>query len=319
MPYTLPKEFTELPDEFEGQKSYAEPERERKRNGWKWLVSAALVLLILPMSVLTQFLRTESLIPEAEIIEPVPEPVPVDVIDEPVETDDGTHPDYDIIGLWHYENETYWFAPDGNGFYCNGDYYLFVSWEEAETDYAYTGGGMTGYEERSTQSIVFTDFTHPGDGGLYLQSHETGGQQLFIPAQSINMPEAMITAIDETPEERVMGYWHMEKSLDPTCSVYAYYVDIADGGKAMLHMHSYTDEDYFIDLKYELDPDEPFRLILKDAGGGDIYYEFRDEMDYLNTYNADELYIIYFIDGDGEGIIINDFSGGTLLRKEVDY
>ena len=129
----------------------------------------------------------------------------------------------------------------------------------------------------------------------------------------------MMTALDEEPGDRVKGYWAMEKSLDPTCSVYAYYVDIAEDGKAMLHMHSYTGEDYFIDLKYELDPDEPFRLVLKDAKGGSIYYEFRDEMDFLNTYTVDELYVLYFVDRDGEGIIINDFSGGTLLRKDVDY
>ena len=52
---TIRREFAELPDEFDGRGPAAEPEPERKRKG-NWLLSAAAVLLLLPMTVLPQFL-----------------------------------------------------------------------------------------------------------------------------------------------------------------------------------------------------------------------------------------------------------------------
>lgn len=319
-------EYTELPDEFNGQKAFTDAEPVERKRKWNWITASAAVLLILPL-VLPGFLRPSGSPPEPVVIVdpepgPVPQPAPVPEPEpEPEPEPGGEHPDYDIVGVWYFEGETYFFSLDGGGFYNGGSVYDRVNWQEAGADYSYAGGGVTGFDFFDTETVNFSGMTRPGDGGLYLLSNVTGQDELFTPMQSTNLPEGYPDYASQPIEDTVMGYWMLDHTVeDPDAvSVFSYYLELAEGNKGMIDMRSYDGEyTSYIFVHYEIDPDEPYKITLTALEGGPIFFEFYED-GYHATFEKEELIVYYYVDSEGEALLFRDYSGGSVMRKETDY
>ena len=315
---TIRREFAELPDEFDGRGPAAEPEPERKRKG-NWLLSAAAVLLLLPMTVLPQFFGSAGgdAVPTEPVpvpgTEPAPEPVP-EPEPEPVEE----HPGYEIIGTWQFGEEYYSFFEDGTGCYYAGSFYVPVTWKEAAPDYDYAGCGMIDFMEKDTQSVRFSGTTAPGDGGIYLLSQVTGADELFTPADSLTLPPGYEEYGGDPEGEAVLAYWIRTGELVEYPSVLTAYLDLREGGEGMMQIDTYFGESTFIPITWEMDPASPNKVRIYNRDGGQIVYVFT-EGPYSETYTADVLNAYYFVDEFGEGLVIYDFGHGSVMRKDTDY
>ena len=308
-------EYAPLPEEFEGQGTWVDIEEpKKKKNLSKAVLCAAAAMLLFSLTIQPQFLYGSGIhIPESPV---EPEPVIVEPEPEPVIENDS--PDYEILGLWNYEEEYYCFSEDGSGFYYSGECFSPVSWEVSGTDYAYFGGGLLFIDEKQSAVDRFKSITREGEGGIYLDSHVTGGQELFVPAASMYIPFDIFELFEEPVEDRIQGYWRYENSLDPYPSVMPLYVELADGNKGMLHTQSYNGTSKFESFKFEFDKDVLGKFSMKSLEGDEFTFEFYDE-GWTASFSADAMTGFYFVDKDGEGLLVYGFHGASILRKEVDY
>ena len=129
-------EYALLPDEFNGQTEWietVEPKRRKKLSSA--LLCSAVFLLILSLTAMPQFLHSGTVPPEAVIPETGQE-TETNVTEPIIPAEEG--PDYEILGLWNFEEEYYAFSDDGSGFYFSGQFFNPVTWEEDGKDYSYS-------------------------------------------------------------------------------------------------------------------------------------------------------------------------------------
>ena len=309
-------EYALLPDEFNGQTEWIEMEEPKRRKKLSSaLLCSAVFLLILSLTVMPQFLHSGAVPPEAVIPETGQE-AETNVTEPIISAEEG--PDYEILGLWNFEEEYYAFSDDGSGFYFSGQFFNPVTWKEDGKDYSYSGGGVIRLEEMDVTVEHSLNTTRKGEGGLYLQSYVTGKQELFVPVASMNLPLDVYELFSEPVGDRIKGYWMLEEELDPYPSLWPLYLDLADGNKGMMHTESYNGVSKFESFTYSFGEEMPEEIRMKSLEGEKFTFEFVDE-GWTASFDAAEIVAYYFVDPEGEGLLVYGFHGASILRKETDY
>lgn len=110
----------------------------------------------------------------------------------------------------------------------------------------------------------------------------------------------------------------LEEELDPYPSLWLLYLDLADGSKGMMHTESYNGVSKFESFTYSFGEEMPEEIRMKSLEGEKFTFEFDDE-GWTASFDAAEIVAYYFVNQEGEGLLVYGFHGASILRKETDY